>query len=488
METNRYTLKPRYEDITSTLRTLFLSPVWWTLLLPALVLTLGVFVGYGVARLHFLIPIVALLAIPACILLIRQPFNAIVIWLVIGPFFVITPNTTTRYIYWMTHRALIPGATIIALVNGAARKRLRFDLADFFLSSYLLTHIFSVLCYYPDNPLPELYHVYDWVLVGTARFWLIRMTAPREAQLKRLMVAFIVMSIAQGSVGLMMNFSATRAILPEYWLTSDRTTGTLRRVAEFSTTLTAAMLLVAHYAFYVRKRLAQIVCFVALLIGSVCLVLSFSRGTWLASIIVALLAIVLYRRMSPYILIMAVIIVLVLTTNVFADHIAFAAERLNHQSTIDSRLISNYAHLGMIQAKPLLGWGHGNYNRYHLPFVKPVEGVPFRDVNISSHNTHLSMAVELGLLGLTLYFMPWLLLLKRSITAYKRLPREGFYSRYLLVVLWLGVVFWFVVTNFMNMRLAPWGNTWVWLPLGLIASVVDASKEFSSNEERKLTE
>ena len=477
MEIDKYTPQLRYKDLASILRELLLSPIWLVLLLSVLVLTLGVFVGYGVARLHFLIPIVALLAIPACILLIRQPFNAIVIWLVIGPFFVLTPSTATRYIYWMTHRALIPGATIIALVNGAARKRLRFDLADFFVLFYLLINIFSVLYYYPNNPFPELYHVYDWMVVGVACFWLIRMTAPREAQLRHLMIALIVMSILQGTVGLMMNFSATRAILPEHWITMDRTTGTLGRVAEFSTTLTAAMLLVAHYVFYVRKRLVQILCFIALLIGSVCLVLSFSRGTWLASIIVALLAIVLYRRMSPYILIMAVIIVSVLTTNVFAESVAFAAERLNHQSTIDSRLISNYAHLGMIQAKPLLGWGHGNYTRYHLPFVKPVEGVPFADVHISSHNTYLSMAVELGLLGLTLYLMPWLLLLKRSSTAYKQLPQEGFYSRYLLVVLWLGVAFWFVVTNFMNMRLASWGNTWVWLPLGLIASILDASEK-----------
>jgi hypothetical protein len=69
----------------------------------------------------------------------------------------------------------------------------------------------------------------------------------------------------------------------------------------------------------------------------------------------------------------------------------------------------------------------------------------------------------------------------QSFSAFKRLPRNGFYSRQLLLVLWLGVVFWLIVTNFMNMRLAFWGMTWVWLLLGLIAGVVDGSQELASN-------
>lgn len=478
MKKGMYAPKPHY-GFASTLRAVFTSPVWVILLLAALVLTLGVVVGYSVARLHFLFPMVVIAAIPVSLVLVHQPFNAIVIWLLVAPFFVITPDVPTRVVYWVTYRALIPSATIIALVNGITRKRLRFDLAEFSLLVYLLINVFSVLYHYSDNPIPMFQHVYEMALVGATLFWLIRMTAPREVQLKRLMVAFIAVSVVQGSVGLMMNIPATRVLLPEAWaaVSAERTTGTLGRVAEFSVTLAASMLLVAHYAFYVRKRLIQILCLVALLVGSLCLVFSFSRGTWLASTITAALVLLLYPRLRPYIFLMALIIVLVLSASLFADSVAFAAERLDYQRTIDSRIISDSAALRMIAAKPLLGWGYFNFTRYHLDFIRPVGDTPLTDIYTSSHHTYLGMAAEIGLIGLMAYFMPYLLLLKRSFTVYKRLPREGFYSRYLLLVLWLGVAFHFVECNFMNMRLAPWGVTWIWLLLGLIASILDASEE-----------
>jgi O-antigen ligase len=432
--------------------------------------------------LNYLYTLLVIVAIPFSILLIRQPFYVVVAWSVVAPFFVVTNDFLTRTGYWGVHRAMLPVAAIVTLISCLVKRRLRFGWIDFFLLAYLLINIFSVLYHHPNNTRAELYHVYDWVLIGIALFWLIRTTAPDEAQLKRLMIAFIFLSLVQGAVGLLMNISPT--LTPEAWVSasSERTTGTLGRAAEFSSTLMASMLLGAHYAFHSRKRLVRALSFLALLLGGTSLVLSFSRGSWLASAIAAILVLLLYPRLRPYILILVLILIPVLSTDIFADSIAFANERLGYQRTIDSRIISNYAHLRMFQAKPLLGWGFNNYTRYNLDFVKPVGGVAAVDVHISSHNTYLNMAVELGLIGLLAFLIPWLLLFKRSITTYKLLPKEGFYSRHLLILLWIGVIFWFTVTNFMNMRLAAWGMTWIQLLLGLIASVVDRGQELAPIE------
>ena len=479
---NKYDLKLHYPDLASALKAQLASRLWLTFLLLAAALILGALLGYVISRYHFVIPVGLFIAIPVFLLVMRRPFDAILIWLLVTPFFVITPDAGSRYVYWLTHRTLIPFAVIFALISGATNKRLRFGLTEVFLLAFVLLNVFSIL-YYDASPSEELIKVFDRVLVGSTLFLLIRLTQPNEVQLKRLIVAFTIMSIVQGSIGLMMNISATRAMLPEAWIrvSSERTTGSLGRVAEYSSTLTASMLLAAHYGMNTRRRWRRVLCFTALLLGSICLVLSFSRGTWLASAIVGTLTIVFYRRLAPYILIMAVIIVSVLSTNMFADSIVFAQERLNNQQNVDARVVSDYAHFRMIAAKPLLGWGYGNYYRYHSQFLKPIGNTPVVDDHIPSHNTFLSMTVELGLLGLVLFFMPWLILFVQSFSAFKRLPRNGFYSRQLLVVLWLGVVFWLVVTNFMNMRLAFWGMTWIWLPLGLIASVVDGSQELASN-------
>ena len=465
--------------LDSTLRRLSVSQARFVILAFPLLLGLGILVGFSVNTPNYAIAAVLALAVPISVWILRRPFNAVILWLIIGPLFVVTYSPAIRVAYWGAHRALIPMAAIVAMMIGVARRRIRFGWVEFSLLAYLLVNLFSVLYNYPNAPLSRLYQVYDWTVVGIALFLLIRMTRPREQELKRLMIALIILTIVQGMVGLMMNFSATRGLLPTAWITTcaERTCGTLGRDAEFSSTLTASMLLIAHYAFNTRNRLFQVLSGIALLLGGVCLVLSFSRSTWLASSVVAVLAIVLYRRMVPYILALVAVVALILSTNLFSGSMAFARERLGYQRTVNSRIVSNYSHLAMIQAKPLLGWGYGNYNRYNLDFVKPLEGVATTDVYISSHNTYLSMAVELGLLGLVLFLLPWFLLLGQSLAVYTRLPKHGFYSRELLVVLWLGVLFWFVVTNFMNMRLAAWGITWVWFLLGLIASVIDNSQE-----------
>jgi O-antigen ligase len=463
----------------SLLNRMNLAALWATLVPLGLMVVLGVLLGYSISRQNVLLFSVAVAAVPVSLLLLRQPFDAILIWLLIAPFFAVTYNTLTRMAYWVTHRTLIPAAAISVLLACLSKKRLRIGWIEFFMLAYLVISVFSVLYYYPGNPLPELYHVYDWTVVGMALFWLIRTTAPRGKQLKYLMVMLIILAIVQGVVGLMMNVSVTRGLLPRAWvaMSSNRTTGTLGRDAEFSCTVTAALLLLAHYAFHTRKGTVRTLCMIALVLGSLCLVFSFSRATWLASALVMVLVSVLYRRLAPYVLSLAAILILIISTGVFSGSIAFASERLGYQRTVDSRVISNNAHLKMIEVKPLLGWGYGNYTRYHMAFVEPIEGVAVQDPEIPSHNTFLNIAVELGLVGLFLYLMPFLLLARQSWAAYKELPKDGFYSRDLLLLLWLGVLFWVVVSNFQNIRIAAWGITWIMFLLGLIATLVDASRE-----------
>jgi len=487
MKTAQATWTPLSRYLAS-LREIVRAWPWPTLVVLPLILILGILGGFSVSR-QILLPIVLIAAaIPAGILIFRQPFDAIIIWLLIAPFFTVTSDELTRRAYWITQRTIIPLAAIAALITSLHRKSLRFGWVEVFMFGYFLISLFSILYYYSSDPLPELFQLYDYTVVGAALFWLIRTTAPRGKQLKYLMIALITLSIVQGVVGLMMNISVTRSMLPRQWIvmSENRTTGTLGRDGEFSCTVTASLLLLAHYAFHTRKGTIRTLCMIALVLGSICLVFSFSRATWLASALVVVLVTVLYRRLAPYVIGLAVIVILLLSTGVFSSSIAFASERLGYQRTVDSRIISNYAHIRMIQVKPLLGWGYGNYTRYHMPFVEPLEGVAVVDPGISSHNTFLNIAVELGLLGLFFFLMPTFLLARYSWAAYKELPREGFHSRYLLLVLWLGVLFWYVVSNFQNIRIAAWGITWIQLLLGLIATLVDASRASAAEKARIL--
>lgn len=486
MKVTRFSFKP-LGSLALFLQGIFSSLPWSTLLVMALILVSGIFIGYAVSRQSYLIAVVAIAAVPVGIFLLNQPFDVIIIWLLVAPFFVTTDNTINRMAYWVTHRTMIPLTAIVTLVVRLTQKNLRFDRIDFFIFIYLLINIISVLYYYPDNPLPQLYEVYDRVLVGVALFWLLRTLAPNEVQMKRLVVTLLFVLLMQGCVGIMQNIPATRAVLPRRWLTLagiNRTNGTFQGITQFGAVLITSMLLTAHYAFHVDERRIRILCLVGALLGGICIVLSFSRGTWLASAITLALAFQFYPRTRRYILALASTLVLILSVSLFADSMAWASERFGSRGTVDSRLISNFAHLRMIQAKPLLGWGHDNYVHYHMPFVRAVAGVAVTDPEISSHNTFLSLTVELGLVGLVAFLMPWWLLFKESVAIYKRLPQKGFYSRYLLVVLWLGVAFFSVAGQSTNWRVTVWGMTWMQFPLGLIAGVV--SHATRQNQESAL--
>jgi hypothetical protein len=459
----------------STVSEVVLTLPWSALVVVAAVPVLGILTAYLITHGRELIAVIIVAAIPIGLLLVRRPFTALLLWLLIAPFFVVTPNSATRMGYWVLHRALLPLAGIILLFSHLSRRRLHLDLVDIALLGYILVNVFSVLYYYPGDPLLNLYHVFDSVVVGAVLFWFIRAISPDKQQLEQVLIVLIVLSLLQGIIGLMMNLPFTRGLLPSFWYdaTEARTSGTLKRPAEFSSTVAASLLLLAHYVFYVQRRLLKGLILVSMLLGCLAIVFTFSRSSWLAAAVAGAFLFLFYARLRPYFLIVGFVLVTVLSASLFADPLSFASERLGYQRTIDARIISNYAHLRMISMKPLLGWGFDNYTRYHMQFVTSVGDVAVRDPDISSHNTFLSITVELGLVGLALYLSVWLALLARSFTCYKRMPSAGLYSRKLLLLLWLGVLFWFIVSNSMNMRVTSWGSTWVWLLLGLIASIVD---------------
>jgi O-antigen ligase len=126
----------------------------------------------------------------------------------------------------------------------------------------------------------------------------------------------------------------------------------------------------------------------------------------------------------------------------------------------------------MIKIKPFFGWGYDNFDRYSQQFHTRVGESVIGRYYVSSHNTYLTILVELGLVGFFFYLFPfgwWLLL---TIRVWPRLPREGFWSRSLLAVLWLAVGAHIIPSNFLDMAYSPFGLTLWWLELALIADMI----------------
>ena len=85
------------------------------------------------------------------------------------------------------------------------------------------------------------------------------------------------------------------------------------------------------------------------------------------------------------------------------------------------------ANLDMIKARPLLGWGYGNYKKFRDPYYQRYAGA---SNTAHAHNNFLQMWVDGGLLGLGAFLSLFWVILKAGWQAYRLVPvtAEPLYS------------------------------------------------------------
>jgi O-antigen ligase len=128
----------------------------------------------------------------------------------------------------------------------------------------------------------------------------------------------------------------------------------------------------------------------------------------------------------------------------------------------------------MFLARPFLGWGYGNYDLYDWQFMERVGNIAPNIWDIkrgTSHNTYMTMLAETGAIGFLTYAFPVFWWLGHTIKALLRLPKQGFWSQRLLIIMWLSVGFYILVAQAVDMRFFWFSQTVLWLTLGLISNM-----------------
>ncbi len=425
----------------------------------------------------------ALLAIvPSFVILHRYPLLGLIGWLLAAQFLMDTDIPALRMAYWAFHRAL-PPVTIIVIVMGSwlhisDRVLPKITWPEFAILGYLIASEFSII-YLSSQPLATSYWLYDRVFIPTCLYFIIRLLAPKERELRVLALALCAMAVAQSLIG-MISWVAPQ-ILPHVWLSvhqGDRTTGSLENPAVYTQALALASLFVLHTALNHKPGALRLTYIGAFLLASYAIFISFTRSSWLGALVGMVGLTFLYPKfMIRLILISA--IVLGALGGIFAHQISQASARLNSaqsQESALSRLPVFYAALRMFEAKPISGFGYGNFDRYDRQFQGRVANLVNPDKDHASHNLYLTIMAEQGLTGIVLFVMPlfwWFLL---SIKALPRLPWEGFWSKKLLIILWLVLAHIFIVNNFFNTIIVYGLGMW-WITLGLIGTVVQQTLE-----------
>jgi len=456
--------------------------LWETCIIPnGLPLLLGLVLGL---LLSFLIVdeapwpfLVALpLLVPLAILFINYPFIAVIVWLLLTPFFASSPTAAGRYVYWIAHRGMIPVAVGVVVLSRMLKAKehhaARLGPPELMIGISMGLVLASLFLLQPDRN-RSLIWFYDRMFIPYCMYLLVRITTPRRRGMQVLLVAAFLMGVSQSVIGLLSWFAPQA--LPSQWLGFQgvRTTGTLRQPGPYTAALVFSIALLFHAAMNRKPGLVRSVFLSAFSLGGIGVFLSLSRGSWLGGILVAVGLLMLFPRPMFRMAIILFVVISLLGSGALSNPMAVAAQRMGKQNTVQSRVAVADAAFAMIKLKPIFGWGYGNLERYIRPFLRRLGGnISIVNADMSSHNTYLTIAAETGLIGFVAYIFPFVWWLRLTVKVLPRMRRKGLWSRSLLIVLWLIVLNHVVVSNFIDMRHFAFALTLWWMTLGLIADMV----------------
>lgn len=156
-----------------------------------------------------------------------------------------------------------------------------------------------------------------------------------------------------------------------------------------------------------HRRLAAIVAILCI-VGTI---FTLTRAVWLATIVATLMTLVMSPRTRPALVPIAVAgFVILLAALTFVPGFATqVSERSSSQSPLWDRLNTNSAAVRMIRDEPLGGIGWGAFDERAPEYLEAADHHPLTGVGIPVHNVPLSHAVEIGLIGASLWALGLLL-------------------------------------------------------------------------------
>jgi putative inorganic carbon (HCO3(-)) transporter len=174
-------------------------------------------------------------------------------------------------------------------------------------------------------------------------------------------------------------------------------------VGTFSTYLVTTIPYIFLTLFFLNKTSHRLTILALLSLNLFALLLTYSRGSWLAIIVLALTAgwkFAPRKVFIPSLLLIGLIILLGASQDIFQYYDRFTASNKNPDSYRGRWIVAKF-YLERIQENPLqmLGFGQRSFVKRHVDFYKKYEKAQLWH----AHNTFLNIAVQTGLQGLFLF-------------------------------------------------------------------------------------
>lgn len=140
--------------------------------------------------------------------------------------------------------------------------------------------------------------------------------------------------------------------------------------------------------------------------------------------------------------------------------------RVANGSTVETRVVLQNWSLKLAQKKPIFGWGYGSFDRIKNNSIELAATAKQEKLGqgSTSHDSFLTILVELGAVGMLLYLAPWLVIGRRLLKLVTRPGPERWWGLVCLVACAVYLVS--AATFDMRFFSFAWALPWVALGLG----------------------
>jgi hypothetical protein len=212
-------------------------------------------------------------------------------------------------------------------------------------------------------------------------------------------------------------------------------------------------------------RLLQRLSIATLMLALPALFFTYTRGGIVATLVVAAVLVALRPRLRALAAVLAIAAGFLVWFN--WDQISsneLYAHRFGNVGNVQGREAQNQVALELASQRPVFGWGYGRYDEVknaNTPYAGPLAASVYR---FTSHNTYLTILVELGITGLVLAYLPWVVVTFSAVRRFSWMPYPPWYTLSLLGI--VGVV---AVTAFTtDMRFFSFVPGLAWCCIGLL--------------------
>lgn len=206
-------------------------------------------------------------------------------------------------------------------------------------------------------------------------------------------------------------------------------------------------------------------------------IMTLERSIWISSAaatLVALLASRATRRVAIPVLLTLAAVCAIAVFAIPGLHSSIS-QRLSNPESLYDRENTTQTALAMIRARPLSGFGWNQFQSAHDAYIQESPNIPLTATNIVLHSAYLTYAVELGLVGGSLWLLS--VLLGAGGTALTRVPPELEPWRIGLVAL---LVFFLIGEAAVPPTVFVNASLWLWAGVVAVGRYPPGAPEFAS--------